>query len=172
MSQLRYSFLGTFQVTRENKNVLGFATDKIRALLAYLVVEADRPHHRESLAALVWPDQPDTAARQSLRQALYVVRQVLGGDQEPETEGESPTLDPQSPIRIPVLLITRQTVQFNRARDSWCDVWSLNSLLIACNTHDHTNLGNPDRCTECIERLHQATDLYRGEFLQGFAIND
>src|SRR4051812_40288312 len=142
----------------------------MRALLAYLIVEADRPHQRETLAALLWPEQTDTAARQSLRQSLYVVRQVLGGDRGPETQGESSTLDPQTPI--PLLLVTRQTVQVNRASESWCDVWLFNSLLAACEAHDHTNLGNPGRCTECIERLQQAVELYRGEFLQGFAIND
>src|SRR5436305_12623610 len=79
MSQSRYYFLGTFQVTRDDKNVLGFASDKMRALLAYLVVEADRPHHREALAALLWPDDTDIAARRSLRQAIFVVRHTLSG---------------------------------------------------------------------------------------------
>src|SRR5436190_16927307 len=99
MSQLRYYFLGPFQVTRDDKNVIGFESDKMRALLAYLVVEADRPHHRETLAALLWPEQTDTAARQSLRQALYVVRQAVDGSQE-----------------YPTLLVTRQTIQFNQAK--------------------------------------------------------
>src|SRR3954463_6741406 len=109
MSQLRNYFFGPFQVTRDDKNVFGFESDKMRALLAYLIVEADRPHQRETLAALLWPEQTDTAARQSLRQSLYVVRQVLSGDQAPETEGESSSLDAQSPT--PALLVTRQTVQ-------------------------------------------------------------
>src|SRR5437763_1820325 len=83
MSQLRYYFFGPFQVTRDDKNVLGCASDKMRALLAYLIVEADRPHHREALAALLWPDDTDIAARRSLRQALYVVRHALS-----ESHGE------------------------------------------------------------------------------------
>ena len=80
MSQLRYYFFGPFQVTHDDKNVLGFASDKMRALLAYLIVEVGHPHHREALAALLWPDDTDIAARRSLRQARYVVRHALGGD--------------------------------------------------------------------------------------------
>src|SRR3954453_17471708 len=80
--QLRASFLGLFRVTRDDKNIAGFESDKMRALLAYLIVESGRPHQRESLAALLWPDQADTAARQNLRQALYIVRQAIDGGRQ------------------------------------------------------------------------------------------
>jgi hypothetical protein len=32
-----------------------FKSNKVRALLAYLAVEMDRPHRREVLAGLLWP---------------------------------------------------------------------------------------------------------------------
>src|SRR5262245_24228966 len=135
MSQLRNYFLGSFRVTRDDKSVLGFESDKMRALLAYLVVEADRPHHREALAALLWPEQTDTAARQSLRQALYVVRHAL-------SEGNNDDAGP--------LLVTRQMVQFNRASNTgtWCDVWQFDDMLAACEAHsqNHSKLAHPDRC--------------------------
>ncbi|GEM_PF-4922558 len=41
---------------------------KVRALLAYLAVEAHAPYRREALSALLWPDQSPKLARQSLRQ--------------------------------------------------------------------------------------------------------
>src|SRR5437764_8393416 len=99
MSQLVNCFLGPFQVARDDKSVLGFESDKMRALLAYLVVEAGRPHHREALAALLWPDQTDTAARQNLRQALYIVRQAVDGGRESGT-GIDPR--PPQPICVPI----------------------------------------------------------------------
>lgn len=49
------------------------------ALLAYLALEPGRPHPRAALVDLLWPDQPATSGRQSLRQALYSLRQVAGG---------------------------------------------------------------------------------------------
>ena len=97
MSQLRTYFLGPFRVTRDDssappRNVNGFESDKMRALLAYLVVEADRPHRREALAALLWPEQMEDAARQSLRQALYVLRRALGNDDRLPATTKSPVL--------------------------------------------------------------------------------
>ena len=50
---------------------------KSLALLAFLTLEAG-PHPRERLAALLWGEHPDEAARASLRQALMQLRSVLG----------------------------------------------------------------------------------------------
>jgi DNA-binding SARP family transcriptional activator len=50
---------------------------KALALLAYLALER-RPHARESLATLLWGEQPDERARGSLRQALVQLRHALG----------------------------------------------------------------------------------------------
>jgi len=53
---------------------------KTLALLAYLVLETDTIHSREKLAELLWGESPEPRARQSLRQALYSLRRVLGAD--------------------------------------------------------------------------------------------
>src|ERR1043165_7115329 len=117
MSQLRSYFLGPFRVMRDDQSVIGLEADKMLALLAYLIVEADHPHHRDVLAALLWPDRPDAAARQSLRQALYIVRQAVDAG----SDGSDPAL--------PTLLATRLTVQCNPASDTLCDVWDFSRLL-------------------------------------------
>jgi DNA-binding SARP family transcriptional activator len=49
------------------------------ALLAYLALEPERPHARDTLVDLLWPDLPQPSGRQSLRQALYSLRAVAGG---------------------------------------------------------------------------------------------
>ena len=56
---------------------LRFRSDKIRALLAYLLVEANMAHRRESLATLLWGEQPEGAARTNLRQALLQLKKSL-----------------------------------------------------------------------------------------------
>ena len=58
MAHLSISLLGTFQVILDGKQVTAFESDKVRALLAYLAVESDRPHRRETLACLLWPERP------------------------------------------------------------------------------------------------------------------
>ena len=63
MTKLSVSLLGPLQVTLDGEPVTNFATDKARALLIYLAVEANRPQRK---------------ARQNLRQALSYLRQAIG----------------------------------------------------------------------------------------------
>ena len=53
MDRLIIHLFGSFQVTRDGGVLTGFDSDKVRGLLAYLAVEADRPHRREKLAGLL-----------------------------------------------------------------------------------------------------------------------
>src|SRR5439155_1717918 len=48
------------------------------ALLAYLATPAPGTHRRDSLLALFWPELDQAHARNALRQALHVLRRVLG----------------------------------------------------------------------------------------------
>ena len=111
MTKLIVRLLGGYQVQLDGKAVYDFETDKVRALLAYLVVEADRPHRREALAGLLWPDRPDTVARANLRQALARLRRALA-DYTP----------------APFLFVTSADVQFNTAADYTLDVAELERL--------------------------------------------
>lgn len=147
------SLLGPFDVLLDGTPATGFHSDKVRALLAYAAVEADRPHRREALAALLWPDQPESAARHSLRQALSNLRQVISD------EAASP----------PFLHVTRQTIQFNTTSNHWLDTSAFTTLLSTCEVHRHRRLG---ACRPCLQRLERAVDSYRGDFLEGFTIPD
>jgi DNA-binding SARP family transcriptional activator len=71
--------LGALRVTLDDQPVSGFRTQKARALLAYLAVEA-RPHERDHLAGLLWAERPDPIARTYLRQALANLRRILDYD--------------------------------------------------------------------------------------------
>src|SRR5512136_2037224 len=121
MTRLVVRLLGAFRVELDGEAVYGFETDKARALLAYLVVEADRPHRREALSGLLWPDQPDTVARARLRQTLYRVRQALTGCEPPESR-------PSSPRDPPFLFVTSTDVQFNTTSDYSLDVAELEAF--------------------------------------------
>ncbi|MEJ7902480.1 MAG: BTAD domain-containing putative transcriptional regulator, partial [Thermomicrobiales bacterium] len=153
MSQLTISLLGTVQVLRDGQPVTGQAYAKVLGLLAYLAVEADRPHARASLALLLWPEQTDEKARHSLRQALSTLRRLLGDHVADE----------------PMLLITRESVQFREGGDRLLDVRQLSTLLDACDRHAHPHI---ETCPACAQRLEVALGLYRGDFLEGFTVDD
>ena len=78
MTTRALTFLGSFDLTRDGVPVTRFHSDKVRALLAYLATEFDRPHARAALAALLWPDQTEAAALRNLSQTLVRLREVLG----------------------------------------------------------------------------------------------
>lgn len=152
MAQLVLSFLGSWQVSVDGQLLTGFESGKVRALLTYLAVESDRPHYRTTLAGLLWPEMPETGALSNLRQALANLRKVIG-----DTAAQSP-----------FLLVARETVQFNRASDYSLDLADLTALLAACDRHRHRRI---ETCNACAARLKQATDLYRGNFLEGFSLS-
>lgn len=153
--------LGTFEVTVQGRLADTFPTDKVRALLVYLALEAretasrrSRPHRREALASLFWPELDDALALTNLRVALHRLRQ---------------TLDRAAPHTSEALLrITRQTVQIDYAALE-VDAVTFQELLAACAAHSHAELSH---CDECLQRLAAAVDLYHGELLAGFGLAD
>lgn len=58
MTRLLLSVLGPLQATLDGQPVTGFESNKVRAMLAFLAVEAHRPHSRDALIGLLWPAQP------------------------------------------------------------------------------------------------------------------
>jgi DNA-binding SARP family transcriptional activator len=48
MARLSISLLGSFQVTLDGEPVTTFESAKVRALLAFLAVEAGRAHRRDA----------------------------------------------------------------------------------------------------------------------------
>ncbi len=112
MPHLALSLLGTFRATLDGQPITGFESAKVRALLAFLAVESDRPHARETLAGLLWSQFPNTIALRNLRLALSNLRQAIGDHH----------------AAPPFLLITRDTIQFNTQSDCWLDLTGLQDL--------------------------------------------
>jgi len=77
MSGLQLALLGGFEARLARGPVLQIAPKKSRALLAYLAIARQRPQPREKLAALLWGDVPEQQSRQSLRKAVWELREAL-----------------------------------------------------------------------------------------------
>jgi DNA-binding SARP family transcriptional activator len=164
VTHLSLSLLGPFQVTLDGQPATGFKSNKERALLAYLAVEADRPHRREVLAGLLWPEWPDRDALSNLRYALSNLRRVIGDRARTESRvrAEAQTEAGVRDTEPPVLLITRDTLQFNTASDHSLDVATF------------TDLAGPGGSTSDADPagVEEAVALYRGSFLEGFSVGD
>ena len=104
------------------------------------VTEADRAHSREKLAALLWPDMSDQAARSNLRYALSNLRKAIGDAYASE----------------PFLCISKQTVQLNLDGNLDVDVLTFSRQLA--------------QSPSALSHLEEAIRVYQGDFLDGFYI--
>lgn len=147
MSRLEVRLLGGFEVWHGDQPVDGFESQKVRALLAYLVLHRDVAHSRDRLAGLLWPEKDDDTARRNLRQAVYNLRTTL-----PHGDTSS------SPI-----LSSHQSVQFNYETDYWLDIAAF---------EDRLHRGMSASSGVDPQLLAEASELYRGDFLTGFFVAD
>ena len=117
-------------------------TRKAIALLAYLAVE--KTASRDTLASLLWAESSEERARATLRRTLSSLRAAAGAD-----------------------LIDADRNRVSLIGGIHSDLDSLYAELEATSGHDH----DPhDVCSLCIPHLRRATTIYRGSFLEGFAV--
>jgi DNA-binding SARP family transcriptional activator len=148
VAHLKIRLFGSFQVHLNEAPITKFESNKVRALLAYLVVESRDSHSREQLAALFWLEMPAKRANSNLSQALYNLRHLIQDHQ----------------ANPPFLLRSRDSVQFNRESDYWLDIEQFNQNLIQDQVFVASNDGYH-------ENLQRAIDLYRGDFLEGLSFD-
>lgn len=146
MNGLYLRLLGAPEITLNEAPVTGFISNKVLALLSYLVITG-RSHRREALAGLLWGEASEELARKSLSMALSNLNRLLG----------------------PYLYIDRQTVAFNRQSAYWLDVAAFcQHVNPAIQQHNQGEPLNQDH----IAALEEAVELYRGHFLEGFYLRE
>lgn len=150
MARWTLRLLGPFALEREGVAVVGFRSDKVRALLAYLATQPERAWSRSTLADLLWPDGGESTARANLRNALSNLRHVLD----------------DGPDAAPYLHATATEVRVNGAADVWVDVAALQALLR--DVPDELELAAD---AVVLARLEEASALFRGEFLEGLGVD-
>jgi len=158
MSHLSIALFGGFEAILDGQSITAFGTDKARALLAYLAIESGRPHRRDQLATLFWPESPAKKAAHNLSQTLLRLRRALHEETAPAHAAQQPFLLPSG-----------QDVQFNLLSDFRLDVAVFQELIRSHRQHQHAH---GDDCRVCVGWLQQAADLYRGDLLAGFALRD
>jgi len=138
LHQFRLYALGSFRLEsfaagahRQDKaQPVALPTRKIESLLAYLALHPE-PHAREKLAALIWGDSTDEQARNSLRNALSVLRKLLEDD---------------------LLIVDRETVQLSPRFPLWADAVEFKKQADAF-------LASPTPALDEIELLLYRADL-------------
>src|SRR5690606_2684341 len=80
MSAIAVRVFGRFAIARDGTAVAGVGAGKVRELLCYLLLHHGRPHAREHLASLLWPETTTARSRKYLRQALWQLQTAVCQD--------------------------------------------------------------------------------------------
>lgn len=155
MVLLKICLLGPFQVWLGGNPVTSFESNKVRALLSFLAVEKDRPHTRDTIAGLLWPDYPQRSAQGNLRWALSSLRSSI--------KDRLDLVESEGSLHI---LSSRESVQFNNSSDYWLDLAEFQQV----STPFISSASMPQ--PGMIDKMLQAVQLYNGKFLDGFSLPD
>ncbi|MBV7330648.1 tetratricopeptide repeat protein [Chloroflexi bacterium TSY] len=148
MPQLSISLFGAFSVSINGINITTFRSRKAQALLTYLAIEAGRVHQRDSLIDLLWSEYPPKEANTNFRQTLSRLQRII------DNKNATP----------PFLLITRQTIEWDLNSSYQLDV---NEMLRAVDI-----VMAQDDAQQAYTQLQSALDLYQGDFLAGFSVDN
>lgn len=145
-AQLMIRALGGVSLSLDGRALDSFPSRKAEALLIYLACSPG-PHHRETLAEMLWDGRPLSQSLANLRSILSSLRRLLG----------------------PFLETTRHAVSFDVDSDYWVDAAELDSIFSGLSR----KLSNLERLTpEDLSQLEKGVRLYRGDFLAGFHLRD
>lgn len=145
--------LGNLRIVVNESDIATFETDKARALLIYLAVEADHLLKRSHLAGLFWPDETEARALHNLRQTLVYLRNAV----EKRTSG------------CQLIVADRENIGLNPEADLWVDVRAFEALFSKGLSHYQNQIG---RGLYHVRYLKRAAELYQGEFLRGVSVQN
>ncbi|MFZ7127124.1 MAG: alpha/beta fold hydrolase [Desulfobacterales bacterium] len=144
MTAIRLYLLGSPRLEKDGRTP-ELKLKKAMGILAYLAVTG-RPHTRDSLAALFWPESNQKAGRASLRRTLHRLRLSAGG-RLLNVEGD-------------------QVGVAGDAVDLWVDALAFQSRCSAAKKASDTDV------TAVVDALTEAAALYVDAFMAGFHLAD
>lgn len=149
MDILQVRLFSRVQISHNNWKTEVNTTRVIQALLAYLLLQRNRMHSKDRLAALLWGEQNQEKARSCLNTALWRLRCIL------EPEG----------VPRGTYLISNHfgEVGFNQNSQYWLDVASFQEHIMRTLTTPHELVEASE-----VQRLEGVIHLYKGELLEGF----
>jgi len=146
VGELRLALLGSPQIFVNGEEKI-LRERKAIAFLAWLALERGA-QSRDTLATLFWPEHDQQRARANLRYLLWSLRKELGAEWL-STEGDQIALAGEDAV--------------------WVDVAEFQQQLAEWRAHSHPA---DEFCADCTTSLEAAFALYRGDFLQGFSLDD
>ncbi len=136
----RIRLFGALEITHDQHAPLHPPTQRVLALLGYLIMHHDVPQSRDKLVDVLWPDLLPRQGRRMLSDALWRARRLL----TPHDQADAAAIE-----------IAGGAVSFRTGSAIWIDV-------IAFERH----IQQAGNAALDHESLRAAIELYRGDFLE------
>jgi DNA-binding SARP family transcriptional activator len=156
MKKLSLKFLGSPEV-RHGERPVRFRARKALALLAYLATEGGR-RRRGEIIELLWPGSDEAHGRTALRSALSSLRKALEEAAEPSEDH--------------YLLTNGDALGLTSGPNLELDLHTLAAAHALARSNPRADYLDDDARLEVLARLRAAAETYRGDFLEGFSLDD
>lgn len=140
MTPIRIELLGKLRFAFGQHLITSVNTNRMRSLLAFLVLHGNAAQSREHLAFLLWPESGEAQARTNLRQLLHNLRRAL-------------------PVECSLLVSDNQTVRWLPDKSCAIDVIEFEAAVRAA---DAAKESDPPAAREALE---EAARLYQDDLL-------
>lgn len=148
MFGLNISLFGRFQM-RYGDEIIDFDNRKLKEMLGYLLLYRHRPHPREALGTLLWPDSSTSQTKKYLRQALWQIQSSFNAYSGSE--------------KIPLLTVETHWIQIHPETSFQFDVEIFEAAFNCVQGIQGHELDE-----QGVETLRAAVKLYRGDLLEGW----
>ena len=138
MKPIRIELFGQLRIILGKDLLTSVNTNRMRSLLAFLVLHHDAPQSREHLAYLLWPESGEAQARTNLRQLLHNLRRAL-------------------PVDCSLLVTDNHSVYWKADKSCTIDVMDFEALVDSAAREDEAEAAR--------EKLEEAVRLYQDDLL-------
>ncbi len=138
---LRVQLFGSAAIFIGEEPIAGMNSPRLQSLFAYLILHANIPQNRQTLAFLLWSDTTETQARNNLRQAIFQLRQAI-----PHSEH----------------LLKSDTTTICWMID---DTQSIDTAIFERRLKEADTAAQTGECQDVRSKLEEAVALYHGDLL-------
>ena len=149
MSWIRVSLFGEVAWRPTGEVQFRLESAKAQELLVCLLLRRGRRVSRDTLAGMIWADQPNSRARQYLRKCLWQLQSALAATGVPEAAS--------------LLVTSDDEIAVQHGDSVWVDALAFESC---CGITRGTR--GPDMDPRIADDLMSAVELYRGDLLEGW----
>ena len=139
---LKISLLGKTRIERDGQPIHSQMSTKTIALVCWLIMNERNYLSRDKIAACLWPDSSEEAARYNLRYSLWLVKKIIGAGGDGQ----------------PFLLSEKDCCGINSQYELSCDLLQVKGFRPGPG--------------DTVEGLLRLKNLFRGEFLEGWYLKN